>query len=134
MRVVADTNIYISALNFGGTAEEVLALARARTITVVVSPAILAEIEGVLVRKFAWSDQRARQAVRGIKEFADLVRPEMLVQVVTADEPDNRILECALEAQADAIITGDRHLRQLGTFHAIPIHTPGEFLELYRLQ
>lgn len=134
MRVVADTNIYISALNFGGTAEDVFTLARARTITLVVSPAILAEMEGVLVRKFDWSHQRARQAVRAVQEFAELVRPETAVHVVTDDEPDNRILECALEAHADAIITGDRHLRRLGTFHAIPIHTPGEFLERYRLQ
>lgn len=134
MRVVADTNIYISALNFGGTAEEVLALARARAITLVVSPAILAEIEGVLVRKFDWPGKRARQAVRAIQDCAELVRPEQSVHVVTDDEPDNRILECALEGHADAIITGDRHLRQLRTFQAVPMLAPGEFLETYRVQ
>ena len=52
MRAVADTNVYISALNFGGTAEEVLALGRAEVVELFVSPSILKEIEGVLIRKF----------------------------------------------------------------------------------
>ncbi len=132
MRVVADTNVYVSALNFGGTAEEVLALARARAIEVFVSPAILAEIEGVLARKFRWSAGRARQATTLVREFAQLVRPKETIHVITEDEPDNRILECALEARAEVVISGDRHLRQLKTFRGMQILGPGEFLEAHR--
>jgi len=132
MRAVADTNVYISALNFGGVGEEVLSLARAEAIELFISPSILKEIEGVLIRKFQWSARRARQAVAAIQEFAQLVRPKETIHLITEDEPDNRILECAFEAQAEVVITGDRHLRQLKTFRGIPIVSPGEFLETHR--
>ena len=84
MRAVADTNVYISALNFGGTAEEVLALGRAQVIELFVSPSILKEIEGVLIRKFQWSAKRARQATAAIQEFAQLVRPKEIIHLITA--------------------------------------------------
>ena len=132
MRAVADTNVYISALNFGGAAEEVLALGRAEVVELFVSSAILKEIEGVLIRKFQWSAKRARQAIAAIQEFAQLVRPKETIHLITEDEPDNRILECALEAQADVVITGDKHLRQLETFRDVLIVSPREFLEIYR--
>ncbi len=129
MRAVADTNVYISALNFGGSAEEVLTLGRAGAIHLFVSPSILKEIEGVLVRKFHWPAKRTRQAIADIQEFAQLIRPKETLHVITEDESDNRILECALEANADIVISGDKHLRQLGTFRGIPIVSPREFLE-----
>jgi putative PIN family toxin of toxin-antitoxin system len=132
VRAVADTNAYISALNFGGSAEEVLALARARALTLFVSPAILTEIEGVLVRKFRWSTRRAREAIEVIAEFTQLIHPDTPVDVVTGDEPDNRILECALASGADVIISGDAHLQQLRTFRGISIMGPREFLDRHR--
>ena len=98
-RIVADTNVYISALNFAGTPDEVLALGRAGIVEVFISPAILEEIEGVLRRKFRWTSPRVREAVRAIRSFALLVHPEESVNVVREDEPDNRILECALAAR-----------------------------------
>src|SRR6267378_3917379 len=78
-------NIYISALNFAGTADEVLALGRAGLIELCISRAILDETEGVLIRKFRWSTPRAREAMQAIRAFTVLV---------------HRILECALAAGA----------------------------------
>jgi predicted nucleic acid-binding protein len=49
--------------------------------------------------------------------------------VIAHDDPDNRILECAVEAGAEAVITGDHDLRQLGTFRDIRILSPRHFLE-----
>ena len=132
MRVVADSNIYISALNFSGTAEEVLALGRAQAIQVFISPSILQEVEGVLLSKFQWSASRARQATAGIQEFVQLVQPRESLHAIKDDESDNRVLECALEAQADVLITGDRHLRQLRVFRNTHILSPGEFLAVRR--
>jgi PIN domain len=57
-RIVADTDIYISALNFAGTADKVLTLGRAGLVEICISPAILDEIGGVLARKFRWSATR----------------------------------------------------------------------------
>src|SRR5882724_6685678 len=88
-RIVADTNIYISALNFAGTADEVLALGRAGIIEVFISPPILEEIEGVLLRKFRWTVTRAHEAARAIRSLAVVVTAAESVNVVREDEPDN---------------------------------------------
>ena len=120
-RIVADTNIYISALNFSGKADEVLALGRAGP--------ILDEIGGVLARKFRWSATRMREARAAIGDFTVLVHPRQPVSVVREDEADNRILECALAAGADAIVTGDHHLLELRRFGGVRITTPREFLD-----
>jgi len=128
-RVVADTNVYISALNFAGTADEVLALGRADVIQMFISQPILDEIERVLTRKFRWTAPRVREAARAIRGFAVLVNPSESVNVVHEDEPDNRILECAIAAAADAIVTGDQHLRKLKRFRSAMIVSPREFLD-----
>jgi len=129
VRAVADTNVYISALNFGGTPEEVLGLGRAGAVQIFISPPMLREIERVLLRKFHWSARDTRGAIAAILEFAQLVRPRETIHVITEDESDNRVLECALEARAGTVITGDRHIQQLKTFRGISIVSPGGFLE-----
>jgi putative PIN family toxin of toxin-antitoxin system len=128
-RIVADTNVYISALNFAGTADEVLALGRAGVIEICISPAILDEIGGVLARKFGWSAARVREARAAIGQFTVLVHPRESLSVVRKDEADNRILECALAADAEVIVTGDHHLLQLKIFRSLQIRTPREFLD-----
>jgi uncharacterized protein len=128
-RVVADSNIYISALNFSGTADDVLALGRAGVIEIYISPAIIDEIAGVLARKFGWSAPRIREAKQAINNFTVLVHPTEPVNLVREDEADNRILECALAAGADTIITGDHHLLRLRRFLETRITTPREFLD-----
>ena len=128
-RIVADTNIYISALNFAGSADKVLALGRAGLIEIWISPAILDEIGGVLARKFRWSATRVREARSAISGFTVAVHPREPVSVILEDEADNRILECALAAGADAIVTGDHHLLQLRHFRGVRITSPREYLD-----
>ena len=83
-----------------------LAFGRAGAVRVFLSSPILEEIEGVLLRKFRWIAPRVRDATRAIRGFAILIKPEESVNVVREDEPDNRILECAIAAKADLIVTG----------------------------
>jgi putative PIN family toxin of toxin-antitoxin system len=125
-RAVADTNVYVSALAFGGVADEVLARGRRRDVTLVTSPPILREIEGVLRTKFRWSRTRTLQAIALIRTFTEVVHPTEAITAITDDEPDNRILECAVAAQADVIVTGDKHLQAL---RGIAIVSPRAFLE-----
>ena len=90
---------------------------------------ILDEIGGVLARKFRWSATRVREARAAIGDFTVLVHPREPVSVVRGDEADNRILECALAAGAEAIVTGDHHLLELRRFGGVQITTPREFLD-----
>jgi putative PIN family toxin of toxin-antitoxin system len=129
LTIVADTNVYISALNFGGAPDQVLALARSDAVLVAISQPILEDIEGVLGKKFGWSGDRTREALDVITAFTELVVPHESVDEIAEDPPDNRILECALAARADCIVSGDRHLQALGRFLDIPILSPREFLD-----
>lgn len=129
IKVVADTNIYISALNFGGVADELLSLARKNNIDLFASPPILDEIKGVLIDKFNWSTKRARESITTIKSFTKPAHPQETINLITEDEPDNRILECATEAKAHFIVTGDKLLQNLRSFRGIRIISLREFLD-----
>lgn len=127
LRVVADTNIYISAFNFGGVADRILQEAQKDAFVLFVSPAILAEVQDVLTRKFKWSENRTNQAIRNILGFAQLVNPEQRLNVIKADPADDRILECAVAADADLIVTGDKLLQHVQSFRGTMIVSPSQF-------
>ncbi len=132
MRVVLDTNVLVSALAFPGSKpDQVLALVRRNALQLFVSPFILSELDRVLRVKFKFSARQAAERVAFIRSIATVVAPSESVAVVTAKQDDNRILECALAARADFLVTGDRaHLLPLGAFRGTRIVTPGEILEL----
>jgi putative PIN family toxin of toxin-antitoxin system len=133
MRVVADTNVYVSAIVFGGTCEAILALARAHLIELYLSPAMQGELRSVLGQTFGWPSSRVKEALAEITGLASLVRPTVRMSGIVADDADHRILECALAARADFLVTGDkRHLLPLKTFRGVQIVSPREFLDVLR--
>lgn len=128
LKAVLDTNIFISAFAFpGGRADEALRLAFEARYQLFLSPAILAELANVLERKFAWDRPRTLEACRMLSEVAHVVRPKTRLAVLK-DEPDNRILECALAGRADRIVSGDHHLLNLVQYQGIQIQTLAEFI------
>lgn len=129
LHVVLDSNVYVSALHFGGLPLEVVRLGTGDDLTLFTSPAILAEVAGVLTQKFHWDEARVSEAISVLSEFIVVVEPRQRVRVVRADEADNRILECALAVRAERIVSGDHHLLDLGRFRGIPIQTPRAFIE-----
>ena len=130
LRVTADTNIYVSALNFGGKPERLLRLAEAGKIQLVISDHILTEIANTLRgEKFAWPEPEIEKAIRQLSRIAELVEPTEILDVIKAKTSDNRILECAAAAKADYIVTGDtRHILPLGSFRGKPITKVADFL------
>lgn len=131
LHVVADTNVYVSAFNFGGPPLEIVILAIRQEIALFISPPILKEVEGILLRRFKWSAEQAQEMLSTIRQFARSVTPRERIDVLKEDEPDNRILECAGEANAHVLITGDKHLQALRSFRSIGIMSPREFLDAY---
>ena len=129
IRVTADTNIYISGLNFrGGHPYRFLELARTGKILLAVSDAILDEMAEVLQRKFDWPADDIADSREMISSFAQRVAPTETFDVVRDDPDDNRILECAAAARADYIVSGDNHLLNLRTFRDIPIVKVADFM------
>ena len=129
MRVVFDTNILVSALVFpGGRGEAALQRIIDEHDQLVLSKPILDELLGILARKFARdAEELARVAVL-FSALATFVTPRRRLRVVK-DDPDNRVLECALTGRVEAIVTGDRALLALGDFRGMRLLSLREFLD-----
>ena len=129
MNVVFDTNIYVSLLiTPGGRAEEAFFRAVDGRCKLFTSVPILTETARILVDKFGWEHRRMEEAVRFLSSVASVIRPGRKLSVVR-DEPDNRILECAVTARADLVVTGDRHLLVMTEYGHTKIVTLAVFLE-----
>lgn len=132
LKAVFDTNIFISAIIFGGNPRQCLELARKEQIRLFVSKSILLELAKKLKEKFLWPDSDIKEVILGISEIAQIVEPKEKANTIKQDPPDNRILECAKEAKADYIISGDKkHLLSLKKFAGIPIISANEFLKIF---
>ncbi len=130
MRAVFDTNLCISAFVIpGGNADEAYRHAMRGTFELFTSVAILTETATILQTKFQWSEEKVRQLLQAITKTATVVRTHTHLHLL-ADEPDNRILECAALAKADMIVTGDRHLLALQRHEDTRIVTLADFLRL----
>jgi len=131
MRVVVDTNVIISALNFPGNGRMVLELALRGRFELVLSWFILGEVAGVLTRKFGWEDELTAQVIRVIENAATVMEPPRLEEVIESGHPDNRVLECAVAASAGYLVTGDRrHLLPIGEHQGTMIVNAPRFLLL----
>ena len=131
MRVVLDTNVIISGLNFPGNERLVLELALRGRFELCLSPFILEEVAGVLGRKFGWTEERSSQALRALDAAATVVEPQILPEVIDGGHADNRILECAAAVSADYLVTGDRrHLLPLGEYEGARILNAPRFLSV----
>ena len=132
MRVVFDTNIYISALAIpGGNAEEAYLEAVHGAFDLYTSVAILTETARVLQTKFDWAQDKVREAVQTISQVSIVFRPRPTLHILD-DEPDNRILECAIAAQAEFVVSGDRHLLALKHHADITMISLADFLTKLR--
>ena len=132
--LVLDSNVYISAVLFGGKPRQIIEAALTGRVRLAISAAILEEIESVLKGiKFKFSEAAAREVINEIANLAEIFEPVEKISRIKEDPADNRILECALAAGAVAIVSGDSHLLSLSIFRSIPILTPADCLEKYKL-
>jgi uncharacterized protein len=129
VRVVADTNVFISALMFGGLPGSFLDLALLQSFLLVTSPALLDELDEKLRLKFGLSPNDADLVRARLQSSAVVVKPIVILEVIKDDPDDDRVLECALAGEANYIVSGDRHLLQLSSYEGIPILTVRQFMD-----
>ena len=98
-------------------------------ITPAYSPAIQRELDGVLAVKFRWPADMIELACAPYWKIGVCLKPRLSVQACS-DPDDDRILECAVEARAQFIITGDKHLLTMKSFEGILILTADQYLKL----
>ena len=130
MKVVFDTNVVVSASFWRGSPFDCLTAWAQGRCEAVVSPTLLAEyhetheelrLDYPKITPVGW--------VAALTESAKLVFPTDRATGATPDPADEMVLECALAAEADLIVTGDKkHLLPLREFQGIPIVSPAEFL------
>ena len=134
MRVVFDTNIFISALAIpGGMAEKAVLKVIEGHDELVISPQIIKKLLSVLSTKFGRDREALSHVAVILSELGELVEPKQTLRVLK-DDPDNRILECARFGRADAIVTGDKVMLRLGDYRRIKIVSLREYLEYISLQ
>jgi putative PIN family toxin of toxin-antitoxin system len=129
IRVVIDTNVYISALMFGGPPGSLLNLAFLQSFVMIISPALMNELNEKLRLKFEVSAEDVAIMRAKLESIAEIVEPDIVLDVVNDDPDDNRVVECAVKGRADYIVTGDRHLLKLIAYEGISIVTVRQFLD-----
>jgi putative PIN family toxin of toxin-antitoxin system len=130
VRIVCDTNVLVSGILFGGLSRQILLLASRGKITNYISDDILHEAKNVLLRpKFKLTPQQVIAIIALFRDTFELVYPTRQHKVVQSDPDDDRILDAAVEAQVEIIISGDKHLRSLGLWQGIRILSPAEFVK-----
>lgn len=134
MRVVIDTNIFISGIFFGGAPRKILNFIEKKILTPCFVVPTLVELEQLLYHpKFT---QQRNILSFSISDFLDQLKnysllfeqPPKIPIIIKEDKADNYFLACAISAEADFIISGDNHLLKLKSFQNIPILTPRRFL------
>ena len=128
MKVVSDTNILVSALVFpGGRGEQALGRIVEERDQLLISKPILAELLRVLGNKFSRDREELAHVAVFLSDLAIMVNPRRRLRVVK-DDPNNRILECAVSGHADAIVTGDQALLALGEYGGVRIISLRKYL------
>ncbi len=129
MKLVFDTNIFISAIVIPHSKAEkaILKIIKADD-SLIISREIINEVLSVLSTKFHRDREAISHVAVYLSDLAQMVKPTKRLRILE-DDPDNRILECALCGKADAIVTGDKEMLKLKGFEGIRIISLKEYLE-----
>ena len=130
MRIVFDTNIFISALILPSSfAEKAILKVIEGSDELIISHDIIDEVLTVLSNKFSRNREALSRTAINLAEIGRIVKPTERIGIFQ-DEPDNRILECAADGKADAIFTGDKEMLKLGSYKGIKIVTLKDYLAM----
>ena len=129
-----DTNVIVSSLFAeSGTLYELFEAWRNGDFLLLTREDIISEVVRTLGRPYYRekrhvTDQIVAELVRTLRTEGVETAGDLVIEAVAKDPDDNKILACAIEAQADYVVSGDHHLLELGSYRGIPIVRPAEFL------
>lgn len=131
MRITIDTNIMVSALGWNGAEASVVEMILESKLELYLSTEILSEFFRVVkYPKFRFTDSEIDGFIGRLLSNSVIVNSSQPVKVIIDDPADNKILECALEGKSEYIISGDRHLLNLGEYEGIKILRAADFLKV----
>jgi putative PIN family toxin of toxin-antitoxin system len=126
VRVVLDTNVLVSALHFGGRPRRLLDDVLHGDHRTIIGPAILVELEAVLVDTCGWASDRAAAARAEFEAIAEVLMPRAVPRVCR-DPDDDQVLAIAVAGAADVLVTGDADLLALGVHGGVGITSTADF-------
>lgn len=135
MRAIIDTNVLLAGLLWRGPPHALLEHVRAGTVSLVSSPALLAELADVIGRaKFDAILKRTNtsreRSLAEVRRLAEVIEPPALAQPVCRDPDDDEVLALAIAAKVEVIVSGDNDLLSLGSFEGVPIIAPADAIGL----
>ena len=139
IQIVLDTNVIISAIvNPDGSPGKILEQVFDQEVSLCLSPPMIDEIRRVLrypkivnsLKQKGRTVELEEEKIDKIVEIARVTTGQVTIKPTATDPDDDMFLECAIEANADYIISGDDHLKDLGNFQGVPILTPRDFLDM----
>lgn len=135
MKVVLDTNIWLSAIVWHGEANKIIEAGLNKKIKITITQEILSEIADVLNREkfhdfIENKKEKIEDIIRVILSFSTLIETKTKIELIKDDPKDNIILEAASDGKVNYIISYDKHLLNMIEFNKIKIITPGDFLKL----
>lgn len=136
MRLVLDTNVWLSGIFWDGESSRIIEKAEKNNIKLIISEDILSEIINVLNKESKFQKyilnlkSSVEDIVRTILSLSTLIETRTKLDIIKADPKDNIILEAALEGKTEYIISYDNHLLNMIEFRGIKIISPGEFLKI----
>ena len=129
IRIVIDTNVYISAIFWGGKPRQIVDMGRDGHIFIFTSIDIEKEIAAKLSEKFHLAEDEINRIMTDFGTFTFPVEPTRKISFIKGDHTDDKFLECGIACQADYIVSGDSHLQRAKEFEGIKILSPSDFLE-----
>lgn len=136
MEAVLDSNIVVSAaISPKGPPAELIRAWRAQSFVWMTSPRLLEELSRVLhsrhvKRYLSWTNDELEEFLLDVQESSRIVVPAQSLDVIKDDPTDNRVLEAAIEAHAEYIVSGDRDLLGLKEYEGVQIVTPARFVAI----
>ncbi len=135
LKVVLDTNVWVSALLWGGKPAEIIKAAEQSKIYIVISEEIVNEISQVLnysklKQIYQIEGLNHEQLIEAVLKIVHFVKITKHVNIVLEHPADNKFIECALEAKANYIVSGDKHLLKVDSYKKIPIISVNNFLQI----
>ena len=133
LRIVLDTNVLISVVVYGGNPRKILKAAISGAFGISVSETLIQELQDVLQRpQFGLGVQFIQNTVAELTSIAEWVAPAKHHLLVKDDPSDNLVLDCAVAADADYLVTGDKHLLQLQKCGTVKILNPQQFMDVLK--
>ncbi|MBS3066630.1 putative toxin-antitoxin system toxin component, PIN family [Candidatus Pacearchaeota archaeon] len=136
MKLVLDTNVWLSGIFWEGEASKIIEKAEKKNIQILISENILSEIVDVLNKESKFQKYilnlklSIEEILRVVLSISNLIETKAKLDIIKADPKDNIILEAALDGKVDYIVSYDSHLLNMIEFRGIKIISPGEFLKI----